>query len=130
MAKSIDEIYKQRPNIIRNSMVIWVIKVTAIVCGIVFFGFGIGLLIMGESLIDVSNYLTMNEKGTEPEQMERVMYLFGFLSLLGGVVMAILAYFSHLILVRNRFIKNLEGWFNQYYNSTEEEKTGMKKRKV
>ena len=124
MAKSIDEIYKQRPSVIRNSMVIWVIKVAAIVCAVVFFGFGIGLLLSSGSLLEAMENLIGEKlfKQGGQEQVELLLRCFGFLSLLGSVVMAILAYFSHLILVRNRFIKNLEGWFTNYYNSTLDER--------
>jgi hypothetical protein len=126
MTKAIDEIYKQRPSIIRNSIVIWVIKITAIVLMILFLGLGIGLLISPSFLFEAMEKLivgdVINPEGTDLEQVKRLMYFFGILSLLGGIVMAILAYFSHLILVRNRFIKNLEGWFTNYYNSTQEER--------
>lgn len=92
---------------------------------ILFFGIGIGLLLTPEILFEAMENLIVGDliqlDDTNLEQVKRLMYFFGILSLLAGTVLAILAYFTNLILTRNRFIKNLESWFTEHYNSLQKE---------
>lgn len=121
MTKSITDIYKNRPSVIRSTVFIWTVKIVAIVLAVLFFTLGISLLVMPEFLFTAIEKIMVDDflEPNEIEQLKRLMHFFGFLFLIAGIIITVLIYFFNMVLSRNRFIKDLEAWYSEQYNNIE-----------